>query len=83
MGKHYPKMQCSMMIATLSIFIAKTKSALTGVTSRIRKSLAKQLILLNLYFLLKLTYFLGVGASLGTLLHCKTKLFNFKDSFGN
>ena len=30
MGKHYPKMQCSITIATLSIFGAKTKIALTS-----------------------------------------------------
>ena len=30
MGKHYPKMQCSMTIAALSIFEAKTNIALTA-----------------------------------------------------
>ena len=30
MGKQYPKMQCSMMIAALSIFSTKSKIALTG-----------------------------------------------------
>ena len=44
MGKHYPKMQCSITISTLSIFGARTKIALTGVRSRVRKSLASQLI---------------------------------------
>ena len=44
MGKHDPKMQCSITIATLSIFGARTKIALTGVHSRVRESLASQLI---------------------------------------
>ena len=41
--------------------IAKLKIALTGVRSIVRESLAKRtnLILLTLYFLLKLTYFLA------------------------
>ena len=43
-GKYYPKMQCSMAIAALSIFGAKLKIALTGVRSRVRESLAKRLI---------------------------------------
>ena len=51
-------MQWSMTIAALSIFGAKTKIALTSVRSRVRESLAKWLILLTLYFLLKLTYVL-------------------------
>ena len=40
MGKHYPNMQFSMMIAVLSIFGVKTKIALTGVSSRVKESLA-------------------------------------------
>ena len=44
MGKHDPKMQCSIMIATVSIFGARTKTALTGVRSRVGESLASQLI---------------------------------------
>ena len=40
MGKHYPKIQCSMTIAALSFFGAQTKIALTGVHSRVRESLA-------------------------------------------
>ena len=44
MGKPYPKMQFGMTIAALSIFAAKTKTALTGVRSRVRESLAKRLI---------------------------------------
>ena len=44
MGKHDPKMQCSIMIATLSILGARKKIALTGVRSRVRESLASQLI---------------------------------------
>ena len=44
MGKHYPKKQCSIMIATLSVFGAKTKIVLTGVRSRVRESLASQII---------------------------------------
>ena len=44
MGKYYPKMQCNIMIATLLIFGAKTEIALTGVRSRVRESLASQLI---------------------------------------
>ena len=44
MGKHYPKMQCSMRIAALSTFGVKTKIALTDVLSRVRASLTKQLI---------------------------------------
>ena len=44
MGKNYPKMQCSITIAMLSIFGAKTKIVLTGVRSRVRISLASQLI---------------------------------------
>ena len=44
MGKHDPKKQCSITIATLSIFGARTKIALTGVRSRVRESLASQLI---------------------------------------
>ena len=43
-GKCYPKMQCSMTIAALSIFGTKTKIALTGVGGRVRESLAKCLI---------------------------------------
>ena len=38
MGEHYSKMQCSITIAMLSIFGAKTKIALTGVRSRVRDS---------------------------------------------
>ena len=51
-------MQCSMTISALSIFGAKTKIALAGVRSIIRKSLAKtaNIIISALYFLLKLTY---------------------------
>ena len=44
MGKDDPKMQCSIMIAVLSIFGTRTKIALTGVCSRVRESLASQLI---------------------------------------
>ena len=60
MGKHYPKIQCSMTIAALSIFGAKTKIALTGVRSRVREfpCIIDNLILLTLYFSLKLTHFL-------------------------
>ena len=54
MGKHYPKMQCSMAIAALSIFGAKTKVALTGVRS---SAITANPMLLTLYFLLKLTHF--------------------------
>ena len=43
-GKRFPKMQCSMTIAALSIFGTKTKIALTGVGGRVRESLAKCLI---------------------------------------
>ena len=43
-AKYHPKMQCSITIATLSIFGVKTKTALTGVPSRVRESLASQLI---------------------------------------
>ena len=35
MGKHYPKIQCSMTIAALTIFGAKIKIALTGVHSSV------------------------------------------------
>ena len=38
-----PKMQCSMMLAVLTIFGTKTKVALTSVQSRVRESLAKRL----------------------------------------
>ena len=50
------KMHCSMGIHALSIFGAKLKIALTGVQSRVRESLAKQLIyfFLTLHFLLNL-----------------------------
>ena len=50
---NYPKMQSSITIATLSIFGAKTKykqtnkkkkKTLTGVRSRVRESLASQLM---------------------------------------
>ena len=61
MGKHYPKMQCSVTISALSIFGAKIKIALTGVRSSVRKVLVcitDNQILLTLYFLLKLTHFL-------------------------
>ena len=55
MGKYYTKMHCGMAIAALSNFDAKLKIALssfgaklkialTGVRSRVRESLAKQLI---------------------------------------
>ena len=44
MDKHIPKMQCSITITRLSIFGAKTKTALTGVRSRVKESLASQLI---------------------------------------
>ena len=44
-GLHNPKIQCSFTIATLSVFVAKTKIALTGVRSRVKESLASQLIL--------------------------------------
>ena len=44
MGKHYPKMQCSIMIAMLPIFGARTKIELTGVRSRVRESPVSQLI---------------------------------------
>ena len=44
MGENYPKMQCSITIATLSIFGAKTEIALTGVCSRVREYLTSQLI---------------------------------------
>ena len=48
-----PNMQCSRMIAVLSIFWRENKIALTGVRSRVRESLiAVNLILLTLYFLL-------------------------------
>ena len=43
-GKYYPKRHCSMATATLSIFGAKLKIALTGVRSRVRESIAKRLI---------------------------------------
>ena len=54
MGKYYVK------IVALSIFGAKPKIALTGVRSIVRESLAKManLILLPVYFLLKLSNFL-------------------------
>ena len=39
MGQNYSKMQYSTTIATVSIFGAKTKIALTGVRSRVRESL--------------------------------------------
>ena len=56
-GQILPKMQCSMTIATFSNFGAKTKIALTGVGS-----ITANLILLTLYFLLKLTHFLVKSA---------------------
>ena len=43
-GKYFPKMHCSMAIHALSIFGAKLNIALTSVRSRVRESLAKQLI---------------------------------------
>ena len=60
MGKYYPKRHCNMAIAALSILGAKLKIALTSVRSRVRESLPKSanLILLTLYFMLKLTYYL-------------------------
>ena len=42
--EYYPEMYCSLAIAALSIFGANLKIALTGVRSRVRESLAKQLI---------------------------------------
>ena len=54
MDKHYPKMQCSMMIAALLIFGANTNIALTGVRRRVRESLAKRLIQ---YFFICTFYF--------------------------
>ena len=66
MGKYFPKSLSSRAIAALSIFGAKLKTALTGVRSRVRESLAKRanLILLTLSFLLKRTYFLVKSAYL-------------------
>ena len=60
MGKHYPKMQCSITIVMLSSLRSRTKIALTGVCSRV--SITDNLILLTLYFLLKLTPFLVKSA---------------------
>ena len=43
-GQTLPQNAVRITIATLSIFCAKTKIALTGVRSRVRESLASQLI---------------------------------------
>ena len=42
MGKHYPKMQCIMTTAALSILARKQKH-IYGVCSRVRESLAKRI----------------------------------------
>ena len=43
-GQYHLKVQCNITIATLSIIGGKTRIALTGVRSRVRESLASQLI---------------------------------------
>ena len=60
MGKHYPKMQCSITIAMLSIFGARTKNSVNWCAQQGKgiPSITANLILLTLYFLLKLTHFL-------------------------
>ena len=57
MGKYYPKMHCSMMTDALSIFGAKRKITLTGAQqSKGIPCKMAHLILITLYFILKLTY---------------------------
>ena len=59
---HYPKMQCSITTAMLSIFGARKKTALTGVRSSVREFLASQLTYFNSVLLLKLIHFLVKSA---------------------